>query len=70
LFVFLAYDFHLFTGEDLIEGEYIKYSDNNGFVNNENARNTPHVRVCLFVFLGEKQRQRGRKRCLCLFCLC
>ena len=38
-----AYNFEYFTGEDLIEGEYIKYSDNNGFVNAEVVRNTPHA---------------------------
>lgn len=33
----------VYGGESLIQGTYIKHSDNNGYVNNSSLRNTPHA---------------------------
>lgn len=53
----------LFHLEHYIEGKYIKYNSNSGFVRDDNIRLTPQVRLCLMLsteccreFLGSLQR--------------
>lgn len=41
----------LFHLEHYIEGKYIKYNSNSGFVRDDNIRLTPQVSVCLFAVL-------------------
>lgn len=41
----------LFHLEHYIEGKYIKYNSNSGFVRDDNIRLTPQVRLCVMLFI-------------------
>lgn len=54
----------LFHLEHYIEGKYIKYNSNSGFVRDDNVRLTPQVRLHLGRLQGPARLKRGFFLCL------